>query len=140
MQVACGVIYKKSRILLVKKAYGDYKNKWEFPGGKRDKFDRSIKQCLKRELIEELNCNSKIGDLIYFMKIKKEDSKTSKDLFLYFYNAQLLSHTITLSKEHTSYKWVSFDEARGMDLIRWDFKLLKYFENYLNKHNFTLRV
>jgi len=137
MQVSCGVIYKNYKILLVKKAYGDYKDKWEFPGGKRDNSDKSIKSGLQRELKEELNCDSVIHDLIHFMKIKKQDINLPQDLLLYFYNVYLVTNTITLSKEHTEFKWVTFEEAKTMDLIKWDYKLLKMFEDYFNEDYFT---
>ena len=133
MQIGCGVIYKDDKILLVKKAYGTYKDKWEFPGGKRDPIDKSIQECLKRELLEELNCQTKVHELIYFMKIKKVETGLTKDLNLYFYNIQLLTDKITLSKEHTEYKWVTFIEARNMDLIKWDFRLISYFEDYFTE-------
>lgn len=134
MQIGCGVIYKDNKILLIKKAYGTYKDKWEFPGGKRDPSDPSLKYCLARELLEEINCDVKVHELIYYMKIKKEQVNLAKDLDLFFYNIQLLTYKIKLSKEHTDFKWVSFSEARNMDLIKWDYKLLSYFDDYFNNN------
>lgn len=136
MQIACGVIYIEGKILLLKKAYGKYEGLYEFPGGKRDDEDLNLKYALKRELREELGCDGSIHELIHFMKINKEDCGTNEDLLLYFYHAKLEDFNIRLSKEHKEYIWVTFEEAKELPLIKWDYALLDYFQQYFR--NLTL--
>ena len=37
---------------------------WEFPGGKLEE-DESLKECIKRELKEELDIDAEIGELFF---------------------------------------------------------------------------
>ena len=41
IEVCAAVIIKDEKILLTQRGYGEYKDKWEFPGGKIEK-DESI--------------------------------------------------------------------------------------------------
>jgi len=64
--VVCGVMIENSgdqiRILMGRRR--DENNVWEFPGGKRNPGE-TLKNCLKREWIEELNLDINIGQCIY---------------------------------------------------------------------------
>lgn len=126
-QIGCAVIYREdtNKLFLMKKAKGGL---YEFPGGKRE-LDESITKCVRREVWEELNCESSVHELLHYNKIP--DPRYSH-LHLYFYKVNLLTFDIKLSKEHTEYCWVTFDEARKMDLIEWDYKLLDYLEIILS--------
>lgn len=128
-QIGCAVIYQENKLLLVKRTSGDFKDLYEFPGGKR-KLGESITRCVRREVWEELNCECSTHELIYYYKIP--DPKYSH-LHLYFYRVNLLTFDIKLSREHTQYKWVTLDEAKKMDLIKWDYKLLDYLDEYFLK-------
>ena len=125
-QVVCGIVYDRDtkKILLLKKAAGDYAGLYEFPGGKREKYDKSIKKCLERELLEEINCYCDINELIYYLYLPK------LDINLYFYNTELATQYIELSEEHTEYKWVKIKEAYNLKMNSEDYKLLKYLETY----------
>ena len=126
IHVGCGIIYHNEKILLVKKAYGKFKDKWEFPGGKR-KENETIHKCVTREVFEETKCIGEANELISFLKI------TEKNLCLYFHNVNLLTTDIQLSKEHTEYMWVSINDAYNYDLIEWDYDLLDYLKFYFRK-------
>ena len=45
--IGCAIIYENNKLLLVKKAYGDFKDKWEFAGGKKEE-EETIEECIKR--------------------------------------------------------------------------------------------
>ena len=63
-KVTAGVIEKDGKILIAKRKSGKcVGNKWEFPGGKLESGE-TIRECLKRELKEELNFTVEIGDFI----------------------------------------------------------------------------
>ncbi len=125
MKIGCAVIYEDGKILLVKKAYGDFKNFFEFPGGKK-KSNETIQNCIQREVLEEIGCKSKILELIY--------DYTTSNLHLLFHKVKLLTNNIQLSKEHTDYTWLSVIKAKegcfnGL-LIRSDYEFLEYLEKY----------
>jgi len=58
IEVVAAVIIKNRKILAAKRGYGEFKGKWEFPGGKI-KENESKKEALKREIKEELNTDIK---------------------------------------------------------------------------------
>ncbi|HEC76494.1 MAG TPA: NUDIX domain-containing protein [Thermoplasmatales archaeon] len=66
MLVTAGIILKEGKILIAKRD----EEKWEFPGGKVENGEE-IKECLKRELKEELNIN--IDIVKPFIKVKQSD-------------------------------------------------------------------
>lgn len=62
--VTAAVIEKDGKILIAKRKKGSYlENKWEFPGGKLEP-NETPEQCLKRELLEEFNIKTEIGEFI----------------------------------------------------------------------------
>ena len=130
MQIGCAVIFHNNSLLLLKKAKGSYINFYEFPGGKREEFDTSIQECIKREVLEEINCKSSVGELIYFLKVDKKEFNTPDDLHVYFHNVSLLSNDIKLSNEHSHYIWTSLDNAENLDMLKSDYQILKYLKNY----------
>jgi len=67
IEVACGVMYNKEGKILMGKRMGTNENhpgKWEFPGGQKEE-NESIRECLKREWIEELNLHIEIEKEIH---------------------------------------------------------------------------
>ena len=61
--VICDSINEKKQIFATARGYGDFKGKWEFPGGKVEK-DETPQQALVREIKEELEATISVGDLI----------------------------------------------------------------------------
>ena len=54
IEVVAAIIHdKEGRIFATQRGYGDYKDGWEFPGGKME-LGESPEQALKREIWEEL--------------------------------------------------------------------------------------
>ncbi len=58
---------------------------WEFPGGKCDK-DEALKDCLARELLEELDVASRIGEEIFSTTHAYPD----RSIELHFFRCELL--------------------------------------------------
>ncbi len=58
------VIKKDGKFLIAKRKKSDFLGgKWEFPGGKIDEFENP-RECLKRELKEEFQVETRVGDFI----------------------------------------------------------------------------
>ena len=54
IEVVAAVIHKDGRILATQRGYGEFKDKWEFPGGKMEAGE-SREEALRREIREELD-------------------------------------------------------------------------------------
>jgi ADP-ribose pyrophosphatase YjhB (NUDIX family) len=71
-----GVFEDNGMVLMIKKARGPYKGKYDLPGGGLN-FGESIDTCLKREILEETNAKVKESDFFdineYTCKYNKED-------------------------------------------------------------------
>ena len=56
VKVAAAVIKDKDRILIAQRLKGEFKGKWEFPGGKLEENEDAI-TALKREIKEEMEAD-----------------------------------------------------------------------------------
>ena len=110
-QVAAAIIEKDSKVLIARRRKNDtLGGKWEFPGGKIEPGE-TPEECLKRELKEEFDIETEIGDFVI------------SNIFLYHfipiellaYKAKYLSGDFKL-KEHDDMKWVT-----KADLDKYDF-------------------
>ena len=61
--VICDNMKEKNKIFATARGYGELKGGWEFPGGKIEAGE-TPQEALKREIMEELDTEIKVGDLI----------------------------------------------------------------------------
>ena len=63
IEVAAAVIRRGNEIFATQRGYGEFKDWWEFPGGKMEPGE-SPQQALVREIREELDATVEVGELI----------------------------------------------------------------------------
>ena len=63
VKVVAAVIERDGRIFVTQRGYGEFKDQWEFPGGKIEPGE-SPEDALRRELREELRLEIEVGELI----------------------------------------------------------------------------
>ena len=63
IEVVAGIIQSGGKIFATQRGYGEFKDGWEFPGGKMEPGE-SQKQALARELKEELAVNVNVEDFL----------------------------------------------------------------------------
>ncbi|MBR5065736.1 MAG: NUDIX domain-containing protein, partial [Oscillospiraceae bacterium] len=63
VRVVAAVIRDGGRVFATQRGYGDYKDWWEFPGGKIESGETPA-DALKREIREDLDTEIEVGDLI----------------------------------------------------------------------------
>ena len=61
--VICDNMKERIKFLQTARGYGELKGGWEFPGGKIEAGE-TPQEALKREIMEELDTEIKVGDLI----------------------------------------------------------------------------
>lgn len=108
--VTAALIEKDGRILAARRAPGKHMaGLWEFPGGKLEEGEDE-KECLARELFEELNIVCQIDDF-FAESIYTYDNATIR---LRCYHTTLLSGTPEC-RDHDKLNWV-----KPSDLLQFD--------------------
>ena len=103
--VTAALIEKDGKILIARRKKGwRFAGKWEFPGGKIEPHE-TPEECLRRELLEELGIETRIGDL--FCESTYAYSHATVRLLVY--------HAFHVSGEYTLYdheemRWVMPEE------------------------------
>jgi mutator protein MutT len=81
IEVAAGLIHHDGRYLIARRKEGVHLGGfWEFPGGKRE-VGETLEECLRRELIEELNV--RIGVPVPFRSIRHEYPERTVEIHFY---------------------------------------------------------
>ena len=105
-QVAAGVIIHHHKVLIAQRKHGkSLEYLWEFPGGKLEEGE-TLPQCLKRELMEELNLPIVVGD--FFMQSSFDyDFGT---IVLNAYWATCEQEDLSFHPDHEQARWVTLEE------------------------------
>lgn len=119
VKVVAAIIKSGSRILATQRGYGEYKDGWEFPGGKVESGE-SPEEALKREIEEELKVEIQVGD--YLTTI--EHDYPSFHLSMRCYWAEIIKGTPVLL-EHEAAKWLSKDELDTVDWLPADITIIE---------------
>ncbi len=112
IEVVAAVIKKDNTIFATQRGYGDYKDMWEFPGGKMEAGE-SPEDALKREIQEELETEIEVGQLI---KTVDTDYPTFH-ITMHVFWAEVVSGELTLL-EHEAAKWLPIDD-KLRDAVDW---------------------
>lgn len=111
IRVVAAVIEEKNNVFATQRGYGDYKDWWEFPGGKVEEGE-TPKDALKREILEELDTEIDVGDFITTVEYDYPKFHLSMDCFW----STVISGKLTLL-EHESAKWVPIDQLKSVDWL-----------------------
>lgn len=110
VNVAAALIIRDETVLATQRGYGDYKDWWEFPGGKLESGE-TPQQAAVREIREELDAEITADDIICTV----EYDYPKFHLFMYCIRCELVSAGIRLL-EHESARWLHRDE---LDSVKW---------------------
>ena len=92
------------------RGYGDFKDWWEFPGGKMEPGETQ-KAALVREIREELDAEIRVDQ---FLKTIEWDYPAFH-LTMHCYLCSLVSESLHLN-EHEAARWIG---AEDLDSVRW---------------------
>lgn len=108
--VICDSINEKKQIFATARGYGEFKEQWEFPGGKIEEGE-TPQQALVREIKEELDADIKVGELIDTIEYDYPTFHLSMDCFW----CEVISGELVL-KEAEAAKWLTKDT---LDTVQW---------------------
>lgn len=115
----CIIINKDGKFLLVKRSPNDYNapGLWEFPGGKLEE-GQDVSQALEREVFEETGLSLTTTTRVAFVEsyIIPKGKYEGMPFVVIIGIGKNTDDKVTLSEEHTEYKWVTYDEALSMNI------------------------
>ena len=123
--VICDSLENTTKIFATARGYGEFKGKWEFPGGKLEAGETS-QQALIREIQEELAVKIEVGELIDTIEYDYPTFHLSMDCFL----CVVVDGEIIL-KEAEAARWLDKDELYSVDWLPADIALIEKLQNRL---------
>ena len=124
--IICNDLERKNKIFATARGYGDLKGGWEFPGGKVEPGE-TPQQALKREIMEELSTEIKVGELIDTIEYDYPTFHLSMDCFW----AEVITGQLEL-KEAVAAKWLTKDQLESVAWLPADITLIDKIRQYMN--------
>ena len=112
IKVVAAVIKKQNKVFVTQRGYGEFKDGWEFPGGKIEQGE-TPQEALKREIKEELDAEIEVGKLIDIVEYDYPTFHLSMQCFW----CELKQDKIEL-KEHEASKWLNLNEKEMLS-VEW---------------------
>ncbi len=123
IEVVAAIIKKDDKYFVTQRGYGDYKDWWEFPGGKIEDGE-TPQEALIREIKEELDADIIIDKYLCTVEHDYPEFHIKMDCYI----CSLVSDDITL-KEHESAKWLLIDETETIKLLPIDKIVIERLKN-----------
>lgn len=118
IEVVASVIVKDGTILATQRGYGEFKGKWEFPGGKVEKGE-NLEQAIIREIKEETNADINV---IEYINTVEYDYDTFH-LTMHTYLCELLNNNPEFvyhddnTLEHENMVWLDLNDLDHLDWL-----------------------
>ena len=123
INVVAAIIIKDQKIFATQRGYGEFKNGWEFPGGKIENGE-SPEHALEREIMEELDAKIRVGELFDTIEYDYPNFHLSMKCFL----CSLISDQLTL-REHEAAKWLTKENLSSVEWLPADITIIDKLKN-----------
>ena len=122
ISVVAAIICKEGHIFATQRGYGNYKDWWEFPGGKVEAGEKP-EQALVREIREELATEISVGD--YLMTVEYDYPEFHLSMACYW--CSIKEGNLTLL-EHEAARWLPFNNLRQVKWLPADIQIIEEIE------------
>lgn len=110
VEVVAAIILRDGKFFATQRGYGEWKDWWEFPGGKME-VGETPEEALKREIREELSTEISVDEFLCTV----EYDYPKFHLTMHCYLCTLLTEALHLN-EHEAAKWLTNDELNS---VKW---------------------
>jgi len=118
IEVVAAIIRKEDKIFATQRGYGDFKDWWEFPGGKMEPGE-TPEEALLREIHEELDAEISIDKFLYTVDWDYPQFHLTMHCFM----ASLLNDALHLN-EHEAARWLDMKDIHSVNWLPADEILL----------------
>lgn len=125
IRVVAAIIIDNDKVFATQRGYGEFKDGWEFPGGKIDEGE-TAEEALVREIKEELDTEIEVINLLDTVEYDYPNFHLSMDCFI----CKVKSGELVL-KEHEAAKWLTKEELYSVGWLPADLGLIPKIKIYL---------
>ncbi len=119
VNVVAAIIVRDNKVFATQRGYGEFKDGWEFPGGKVEPGE-TPENAIIREISEELDTEIRVDE---FLTTVEHDYPTFH-LSMKCYLCSVISGSLTLI-EHENAKWLNCDELYSVPWLPADIKVVE---------------
>lgn len=125
VKVVAAIIIHENKIFATQRGYGEFKDGWEFPGGKIEPGE-TPQEALVREIKEELDIEIEVKDFLETVEYDYPEFHLSMDCFF----CTIKSGELVL-KEHEAAKWLTVETLDSVDWLPADKGLVEGIREYM---------
>ena len=119
IEVVAAIIRKDDLIFATQRGYGEFKDWWEFPGGKMEAGE-TPEEALKREIREELSTEINVDEFLCTV----EYDYPAFHLTMHCYLCSLLTEALHLN-EHEAARWLKLEDLDSVDWLPADLEVVE---------------
>ena len=125
IKVVAAIIIDNGKVFATQRGYGEFKDGWEFPGGKIEEGE-TAREAIVREIREELDTEIQVEELLDTVEY---DYPKSMDCFI----CTVKSGDLVL-KEHEAAKWLTKETLGSVEWLPADEGLIEKIREYIQKN------
>ncbi len=110
IEVVAAIIRREGRVFATQRGHGEWKDWWEFPGGKMEAGE-SAEEALMREIREELSTEISVDEMLCNVEYDYPKFHLTMHCFL----CSLITDAMHLN-EHEAARWLTKEE---LDSVQW---------------------
>ena len=126
IEVVAAIIVDKDKVFATQRGYGEFKDGWEFPGGKME-LGESPQLALIREIREELAIEIEVGEHVETVEYEYPKFHLTMHCFI----CTIKSGELVL-KEHKAAKWLTKETLDSVEWLAADLELVGRLKKCLN--------
>lgn len=119
IHVSAAIIMKDNKIFVTQRGYGEFKDWWEFPGGKIEEGE-TPEECLKREIKEELKADINIDKYLCTVEYDYPNFHLKMECFI----CSLIDGHLELVEAEDA-KFITKDQLDSIDFLPADLLVVK---------------